>query len=117
MILIDTHVWVWWVDGSERLTQIINGFFKRTRRPGIGVSAISCWEVAKLVEQKRLAFAHPIIEWLETALAYPGVQLIPLTPQIAAESTQLPGDFHKDPADQILVATARVLGCPLVTAD
>jgi PIN domain nuclease of toxin-antitoxin system len=73
--------------------------------------------VAKLVEYKRLALPYPTLEWLEKALSYPGVQLLPLTPQIAAESTQLPREFHKDPADQILVATARVLGCPLVTAD
>ena len=51
------------------------------------------------------------------ALAYPGVQLLPLTPEIAIESTRLPGPFHKDPAGRILVATARVLNLPVVTED
>ncbi|MCA9994929.1 MAG: type II toxin-antitoxin system VapC family toxin [Anaerolineales bacterium] len=59
----------------------------------------------------------PIEEWLETALHYPGIQLLALTPQIAVESTQLPGEFHRDPADQIIVATARIYDCPLLTVD
>ena len=56
-------------------------------------------------------------EWFDQALDYPGVQLLALTPEIAIESTRLPGEFHRDPADQIIVATARVYGCPLVTSD
>jgi PIN domain nuclease of toxin-antitoxin system len=56
-------------------------------------------------------------EWFTDALAYPGVTLVDLTPQIAIESTQLPGQFHRDPADQIIVASARVFGCDLLTAD
>ena len=83
----------------------------------IGVSAISCWEVAKLVELGRVALSCSLEEWLDQALSYPGVQLIALTPEIAIESTRLPGDFHRDPADQIIVATARVYGCSLVTSD
>jgi PIN domain nuclease of toxin-antitoxin system len=53
----------------------------------------------------------------EEALAYPGVELLELTPRIAVESTQLPGSFHRNPADQIVVATARIWECPLLTAD
>ena len=117
MIVIDTHVWLWWVDGSPRLTPDYQRVLQEHEATGIGVSAISCWEVAKLVEYKRLELSCTIIEWLDTALGYPGVQLLPLTPQVAAESTQLPGNFHRDPADQIIVATARVLGCSLLTVD
>ncbi len=84
---------------------------------GIGVSIFSCWEVAKLVENKKLVLTLPVLDWLRQALAYPGVQLLPLTPEIAVESTQLPGTFHRDPADQLLVATARVLDCPMMTLD
>ena len=76
---------------------------------GLGVSVISCWEVAKLVENGRLKLQCPVEEWIEQALAYPGVQLLQLTPGIAVESTQFPGSFHRDPADQIIVATARKL--------
>ena len=78
---------------------------------------ISCWEVAKLVEYGRLELGCSVSDWIEQALAAPGVVLIPLSPRIALESTMLPGPFHRDPADQLLVATARVLGCPLMSDD
>jgi len=74
-------------------------------------------EVAKLVEYNRLSLPIPVGDWLDQSLAYPGVRLLELTPRIAVESTQLPGDFHRDPADQIIVATARIYDCPLVTLD
>src|SRR5580765_4074461 len=69
---------------------------------GLGISVISCWEVAKLVEYERLELSCPLEEWMEQAVAYPGMQLLELTPQIAIESTKLPGSFHRDPADQII---------------
>jgi PIN domain nuclease of toxin-antitoxin system len=59
----------------------------------------------------------PVAEWLDQALAYPGIRLLELTPRIIVESTQLPGTFHRDPADQLIVATAHVYTCPLVTVD
>jgi PIN domain nuclease of toxin-antitoxin system len=77
---------------------------------------ISCWEVAKLVENNRLALSLAVDEWLAAALAYPGVQLLNLTIPIIVESTKLTG-FHRDPADQLIVATAKIYGCPLLTAD
>ena len=81
------------------------------------MSAISCWEVAKLVEYGRLTLPCPVSDWLRQALAYPGVRLVELSPRVCVESTRLPGTFHRDPADQIIVATARVLDAPLMTAD
>jgi PIN domain nuclease of toxin-antitoxin system len=81
------------------------------------VSTFSCWEIAKLVELNRLNLSVSLEDWFEQALQYPGVQLFGLTPQIAIESSQLPGEFHRDPADQIIVATARVYDCLLVTSD
>ena len=84
---------------------------------GLGISTISCWEVAKLVEYGRVELACSIEEWMEKALVYPGIELIALTPQIAIESTKLPGNFHRDPADQIIVATSRVCNIPLLTVD
>jgi PIN domain nuclease of toxin-antitoxin system len=83
----------------------------------IGISAISCWEVAKLVERGRLELPCSVREWFEQALAYPGIRILELTPEIAIASTQLPGEFHRDPADQIIVATARINDCPLITSD
>jgi len=64
-----------------------------------------------------LTLPIPLDEWFEQALNYPGVRLLELTPEIVIESTQLPGNFHRDPADQMIVATARIHHCPLLTAD
>lgn len=117
MILLDTHIWMWWVDENPQLSQRYTQLIQAHEQDGLGVSAISCWEVAKLVERGRLQFACSIEAWMEQAVAYPGIELLPLTPPIAIESTQLPGDFHRDPADQIIVATARIYDLSLRTAD
>lgn len=117
MIVLDTHIWVWWTHGDERLTKTQAEIIAANEEGIIGVSAISCWEIAKLVEYKRLELPCPLIEWFEQALSYPGIHLLELTPEIALESTQLPGEFHRDPADQIIVATARIHCCLLVTSD
>ncbi|NJL39148.1 MAG: type II toxin-antitoxin system VapC family toxin [Leptolyngbyaceae cyanobacterium RM2_2_4] len=117
MIVLDTHVWVWWVNGDTQLTQEYQEYVQRQESQGLGISVISCWEIAKLVERNRLMLSIPVDQWLDQALAYPGMCLLDLTPKICVESTQLPGEFHRDPADQIIVATARVYDCPLVTMD
>ncbi|MEN3333351.1 MAG: hypothetical protein V7641_2716 [Blastocatellia bacterium] len=117
MILLDTHIWVWWVHGATQLSDKQIEEIKGHEADGLGISVISCWEVAKLVERGRLILPCSSDDWMNQALAYPGIRLLDLTPRIAIESTQLPGDFHRDPADQIIVATARVLDCSLLTAD
>ncbi len=111
MIVTDTPVWVWWVNGSDRLSPAQREALEEGETSGIGVSAISCWKVAKLVEVGRLDLDRPVADWLREALRYPGVRLLELTPDIAVASTTLPGDFHRDPADQIIVATARLADC------
>ena len=117
MIVLDTHIWVWWVHNDAQLTDKHREIIQSHEDEGLGVSIFSCWEVAKLVELKRLALHCSIDDWLETALHYPGVELLALTPEIVVESTRLPGEFHRDPADQIIVATARIYDCPLLTVD
>ncbi len=117
MIVLDTHIWIWWVHGAPQLPAEHYAFLAAHESSGLGVSAISCWEIAKLSELGRLSLPLPVIEWLNQALAYPGITLIPLSPEIAAESAQLPQPFHRDPADQIIVATARLLACPLISLD
>jgi len=117
MIVLDTHIWVWWVHGTSDLTNSQRQVLTENEDTGLGVSAISCWEIAKLVERGRLVLPCAIDDWFQQALAYPGVTLLPLTPGIAIESTRLPGTFHRDPADQIIVATARLHTCALLTAD
>jgi len=116
MIILDTHIWIWWVDNNQRLTRRHRDWIQEYQSQGLGISIISCWEVAKLIENNRLLLSRSVSEWLETALTYPGVQLINLTLPIVIDSTQLRG-FHRDPFDQIIVATARICGCPLLTAD
>ena len=117
MILLDTHIWVWWVHGDENLSSVLFDLISDNEEEGIGVSIITCWEVAKLVEYGRIELPVKVKEWFDKALGYPGVNLLPLSPEIAVESTQLPGNFHRDPADQIIVATARIHGIKLVTVD
>jgi PIN domain nuclease of toxin-antitoxin system len=117
MILLDTHIWIWWVDDNEaKLSPRHRELIQQYQGEGLGVSIISCWEVAKAVEKQKLGLSCEVHEWLNLALAYPGIQLIDLTLPIVIESTKLIG-FHRDPGDQIIVATARVLNCPLLTAD
>jgi PIN domain nuclease of toxin-antitoxin system len=115
MILLDTHIWVWWVQGDRRLTQHHQDCIQQ-QTDGLGLSIFSCWEVAKLVEVNRLVLPRSVDEWFEVALAYPRVQLLSLTLPIIIQSTQLTG-FHRDPADQIIVATAIVHGMSILTAD
>lgn len=117
MIVLDTHIWIWWVHGDNKLPRKYYEYIQKQESQGLGISTISCWEVAKLVQYGRLNLPLPVDQWLDKALAYPGINLLQLTPRICIESTQLPGDFHRDPSDQIIVATARVYNCPIVTVD
>jgi PIN domain nuclease of toxin-antitoxin system len=117
VIVLDTHIWVWWVHDDPSLPEAYRDYLQSEEGNGFGVSAISCWEVAKLVENRRLVLPIAISEWMDQALAYPGVRLLDLTPEVAIESTRLPGEFHRDPADQIIVATSRVHDCPVITLD
>jgi PIN domain nuclease of toxin-antitoxin system len=116
VILIDTHIWIWWVSDPDRIKpahrEILNGTTER-----FALSIISCWEVAKLVEYGRIGLDRPVKEWISSALGRRYLELLPLTPAIAVDSTQLPSSFHRDPADQIIVATARIQQIPVLTED
>jgi PIN domain nuclease of toxin-antitoxin system len=112
MIILDTHIWIWWVDEAPKLSAANREIIQTHQDSGLGISIISCWEIAKLVEKGRLRFDRPVNEWLDLALAYPGVELIDLSLPIILQSTRLEG-FHNDPADQIIVATAKVLNSHL----
>jgi PIN domain nuclease of toxin-antitoxin system len=87
------------------------------RQSRLYVSAITPWEIGLLVNKGRLKLGAEVMQWVRDALALPGVTLAPLEPEIAVASTRLPFEMHADPADRILVATARHLGATLVTAD
>jgi len=117
VILLDTHIWIWLADDNENLSDHHKQAIREQRSDGLGISAISCWEIAKLVEYERLKLTCDVAEWMSAALMLPGIQLIELTPEIAIASTKLPGEFHKDPADQIIVATANEYDLVLLTMD
>lgn len=114
-VLLDTHVWIWMSIGevqslSLKAQEAMSGGSSKW------ISAISCWELAKLVERRRLGFTIPTLSWMRRSLTEYDIRIADLTPEIAVESTKLQG-LHRDPADQIIVATSRVLGMPVVTAD
>jgi PIN domain nuclease of toxin-antitoxin system len=117
MIILDTHIWVWHVQGDRRLTTDYAAVIGQHESTGLGVNVISLWEIAKAVERGKLSIPVPVDDWLTLALSYPVIKLLPPLPRIAVESTRLPGIFHKDPADQIIVVAARIYNCPLVTFD
>ena len=116
--LLDTHALVWWVDGSKKLAREQVRATERAASTGaLFLSEISFWEIAMLVEGGKLTFREPLDEWLERAAAAPAVQRIGITPTIAREVASLSTSRNWDPADRIIVATARVLGARLVTSD
>ncbi len=118
-LLLDTHVWVWLLNGDEGkiAPPVLNKIFRAGENGQLHVSVISVWEIAMLEAKGRLVLAKGCWNWVAEALSLPGLSLVPLTPEIAVESTRLPGEFHKDPADSILVATARNSGGFLATKD
>jgi PIN domain nuclease of toxin-antitoxin system len=117
-LVLDTHVWIWLSFGDKALGDDARRFIDRAGRDGtLLVAAISVWEVAMLVSKGRLDLFMPPLEWATAALSGPGISLAPLTPDIAVEACHLPGAFHRDPVDRMIVATARVLGARLATRD
>lgn len=117
-LVIDTHILLWMANGDSQLTTAARKAVNRAAFAGrVLISAISIWEIAMLERAGRIRLSKSIHNWIEDALSAPGFILAPLTTGIAIESCNLPGDFHGDPADRIIVATARVEGARLVTSD
>jgi len=115
--LLDTHIWIWWANRSGRLDKKIMKLLDNADSGFLHISTISCWEVAKLVQKEKIKLSEPVNLWIKCALTAPVLVLEQLTPETSIESTQLPGNFHNDPADQIIVATARLNNYTLITAD
>jgi PIN domain nuclease of toxin-antitoxin system len=117
-VVLDTCVWIWLCAEPDKLSAAASAMIQRERRrAGLIVSVFSAWEVAKLVQKGKLRLSIPCHQWIAAAVRTDGVVVHPLTPEICIESTELPGAFHGDPADQIIVATARLLGVAVVTSD
>jgi PIN domain nuclease of toxin-antitoxin system len=116
--LLDTHAWVWWATEDRRLSRRAATAIRRAAGAGgVLLSVMSIWEVAKKVEKKQLVLDRPLRQWLERATTMPGLALMELTPAIFVESCELPQPFHGDPADQMIVASARHHEAVLVTKD
>jgi PIN domain nuclease of toxin-antitoxin system len=118
-LLLDTHCWLWAQFGqTEKFSRLGRRMLEKAAQNGaLRVSIISVWEIGLLEAKGRLELRMSCAEWVNQALATPGLSLEPFTPEIAIESSRLPGEIHADPADRILLATARITGAQLLTAD
>lgn len=116
--ILDTHTWIWWTMKPEKLSEKVLNLISDTKQyEELLLSAISPWEFCKLLEKKRLTISCNAEDWIEKALDVAYLKLVPLSPKIAYRSTTLPQPFHTDPADQIVVATAREENAILITLD
>lgn len=115
MIVLDTHIWIWWLTLDEK------SFNQRWREAitgsdAVGVSAISCFEVAWLVRRGRIEIPLALDAWFEAALGGSGIRLLPITPRVAQLAVELP-EHHRDPQDRIIMATAIAADAQLISAD
>jgi PIN domain nuclease of toxin-antitoxin system len=117
-MVLDTHVLVWALADDARLGRKARAAIEQSAaEAGVLVSAITPWEIAMLAQNGRLVLGRETAAWIDAALAVPGIRLAPLEPAVAIDSVRLPGEIHADPADRIIIATARFQGVALLTAD
>ena len=118
-LILDTHAWIWLMMGDSKVqsTKILKVIQEVSSHSKILVSIISVWEVSMLEAKKRISFPYSCLEWVQKALRAPHISLAALTPEIAVASARLPGIFHGDPADRIIVATALAHQAAILTAD
>jgi len=118
MIVLDTHTWIWWVSNPDSLSAKARGAIDKALDKGaVHISAISAWEVAMLEKRGRLKLTMSVRDWIAKSEMLPSLQFVPISTNIAVASVELPGEFHDDPADRIIVATARSMNAVLITKD
>ena len=118
MIVLDTHVWLWWISNPELLSSAARKTLDHAMADGeICISSISAWEVAILVKKGRLDLTMSAEDWIARSEALPFLRFIPVDNRIALKSANHPGQLHDDPADRIIIATTIMLGGTLVTKD
>jgi PIN domain nuclease of toxin-antitoxin system len=116
--VLDTHTWIWFLNADQRLGPHSRAAITAaTTDDRAIISAITLWEIAMLVANGRLSLPSDPRDWLAINAARPGFRVHPLSVAVAVGSTTLPADPHGDPADRIIIATARHLAARLVTAD
>jgi PIN domain nuclease of toxin-antitoxin system len=117
-LLLDTHVWIWFANGDAALQKSLRKTINQAAQDHLlNIAAISLWEVAMLEKRKRIILEMPCLEWIKRSIELMKIQIVPLTPEISVESCHLPGHFHGDPSDQLIVASARNESLVLVTRD
>lgn len=117
-ILLDTHVWIWLMLGSNELSKdFIKSIQIAQENENILISPISIWEIGMLEAKNKIRFDRDCQDWIDHALNQEGIKLTPITPRIAIQSSRLPGDLHGDPADRLLIATAHEENAVLVSCD
>ena len=117
-LVLDTHIWIWLAQGDPTLGPDTRDKIRAAANTrNLRIAAITLWEVAVLVSRRRIELSEQTLPWLEDAVARCGIVVEPLTPRVAAESYQLPGSFHRDPADRMIVATSRLIRAALMTRD
>ena len=117
MILLDTHTWIWSHSATKQLSDNVKKLIKKHTTDQRAIASISVWEFAMMVVKGRINVKIDPKLWLDSAINNSGLKVIEISPEIALESCNLPGEFHKDPADQIIVATARIHNMTLLTKD
>ena len=116
--LLDTHTWIWWNMNPQRLSKRVKKIINNSDvYDEILLSAISPWEFSKLLEKKRVGISCDPEDWIKIAINMPKLRIVPLSPVLSYRSTTLPQPFHNDPADQIIVATARMENATILTKD
>ena len=116
-LLLDTHAWIWLMNGDGSLSKKAREMISDAHENGnLFVAAISCWEVGMLEKKARIILSKPCIEWIKTSQHF-GIRVASLTAEIATESSHLPGHFHGDPADRMIIATARIESLTIITRD
>jgi len=115
MIVLDTHIWLWWI--NNQLNQLSDSRHQQIEdAETVGVSAISCFEVAWLEQHGRISLPCNVVSWFDKSLAGSGIALLPITPAIATSAVRL-HEHHSDPQDRIIIATALVHGAKLMSDD
>jgi len=118
MILLDTHALIWWFEGSPKLSLAAKAAIENAQRLSrVTISSLSCWEIALLNAHGRIHLSTELHNWITAIQKHRRVRFIPVDNHIAVASVELPGQFHKDPADRIIVATAITMNIPVVTVD
>lgn len=117
MIIIDTHILLWWKLNDDSLKIKYRDILEQNQSEIIGVSAVSLMEIICLYDRDRINLSEDPKRWIAGIIAEPRITAVSISAKIAIDAFRLPGNFHKDPADRIIVASARVHNCPILSQD